>query len=59
MRLQVKRREGTLDRIDRDGRGAIGRGLFKKETDTAAFVGMQAHSVFLDLIMHASLFWKV
>mmetsp|Transcript_26113 Transcript_26113/g.85801 ORF Transcript_26113/g.85801 Transcript_26113/m.85801 type:complete len:561 (+) Transcript_26113:30-1712(+) len=41
---KVKHREGTVERVEKDGRTAVGRGMFKKETDMSKFAGMQVVS---------------
>ena len=45
-----KRREGSIKRVDKDGKGAVCQGLFKKETDLTPFTGMKVreHAYALD-----------
>ena len=38
---RMKRREGVIERLGKDGRTAVCRGMFKKETDISLFAGMQ------------------
>ncbi len=38
---KTKQRAGSVERVARDGRSAVCRGMFKKETDLSAFTGMQ------------------
>lgn len=37
-----KRKEGVVERIEADGRGAIGKGMFKKDADISLYSGMKA-----------------
>ena len=39
--FKVKRRTGSIDRVDKDGLGAVCKGMFKKETDISVFAGLQ------------------
>ena len=41
---KLKAKRGVIERVGRDGRTAICRGMFKKETDLALFRGMKARS---------------
>ena len=38
---RMKRREGVIERLGKDGRTAVCRGMFKKETDISLFADMQ------------------
>ena len=38
---KVKLKQGTLERVEKDGQTVICKGLFKKETDLSPFVGME------------------
>ena len=39
---KLKAKHGVVERVGRDGRTAICRGMFKKETDLSMFRGMKA-----------------
>ena len=39
--FKVKRRTGSIDRVDRDGLAAVCKGMFKKETDISVFAGLK------------------
>lgn len=39
--FKVKRRSGSIDRVDKDGLGAVCKGMFKKETDITVFAGLK------------------
>jgi hypothetical protein len=39
---KLKRKAGSIDRVERDGLSAVCKGMFKKETDISLFAGMQA-----------------
>ena len=38
---KVKRRTGSIDRMNKDGMSAVCKGMFKKETDISVFVGLK------------------
>lgn len=39
--FKVKRRTGSIDRVNKDGLSAVCKGMFKKETDISVFVGLK------------------
>ena len=39
--FKVKQRAGSIDRVDKDGLGAVCKGMFKKETDISVFAGLK------------------
>lgn len=39
--FKPKRKEGVIERIEADGRGAIGKNMFKKDADLSIYVGMK------------------
>ena len=48
--LQVKERQGVIERIQPDGTTAVCKGLFKKETDMSVFNGLKVR--FRDIAGH-------
>ena len=47
--FKVRRKEGQVEKISSDGRTAICKGLFKKESDPSAFMGMKVCTSILNL----------
>ena len=39
--FKVKRRSGSIDRMNKDGLSAVCKGMFKKETDITVFAGLK------------------
>lgn len=42
---KLKQRHGLIDRVLPDGRTAICKGLFKRDSDISAFIGMKVSSI--------------
>ncbi len=41
--FKVKRRSGSIDRMNKDGLSAVCKGMFKKETDITVFAGLKVN----------------
>ena len=39
--FKIKRRSGSIDRVNKDGLSAVCKGMFKKETDISVFAGLK------------------
>ena len=53
--MQVKQRQGSIQRVEAGGRSAICQGMFKKETDITIFQGMQV-TITVCAVSHKALF---
>jgi len=42
---KLKRRTGSIDRMNKDGLSAVCKGMFKKETDISVFVGLKVSHI--------------
>ena len=51
---KLKAKHGVIERVSRDGRTAICRGMFKKETDLSAFRGMKVQCRFCTVRLAAT-----